>query len=100
VALQYGPLIYNIEKVDQDISKALAPASPLTTEFRKDLLGGVVSSRARSPMNSAAGDSELRAVQPRAGTATGRAAGAGCRASSGGARPRAPLRRRQPRSSG
>ena len=42
VALQYGPLIYNIEKVDQDIGKALAPTSPLTTEFRKDLLGGVV----------------------------------------------------------
>ncbi len=25
VALRYGPLVYNIEKVDQDIDKALAP---------------------------------------------------------------------------
>jgi DUF1680 family protein len=41
VALRYGPLVYNIEQVDQDITKALAPASKLTTEFRKDLLGGV-----------------------------------------------------------
>jgi uncharacterized protein len=42
VALRYGPLMYNIEKVDQDITKALAPDSPLTTEWRGDLLGGVM----------------------------------------------------------
>lgn len=42
VALAYGPLIYNIEKVDQDITKKLSPDSPLTTEWKKDLLGGVV----------------------------------------------------------
>jgi DUF1680 family protein len=42
VALRYGPLIYNIEKVDQDITKALSPDSPLTTEWRGDFLGGVV----------------------------------------------------------
>ena len=42
VALRYGPLIYNIERVDQDIAKALAPAAPLTTEWRADLLGGVM----------------------------------------------------------
>jgi DUF1680 family protein len=41
VALQYGPLIYNIEKADQDIAKAVAPDSPFTTEWRGDLLGGV-----------------------------------------------------------
>jgi DUF1680 family protein len=41
VALRYGPLIYNIEHVDQDITKTLAPDSPLTTEWRADLLGGV-----------------------------------------------------------
>jgi hypothetical protein len=41
VALRYGPLIYNIEKVDQDISKSLAPGSALTAEWRGDLLGGV-----------------------------------------------------------
>jgi DUF1680 family protein len=42
VALRYGPLVYNIEQVDQDISKALSPDSPLTTEWRADLLGGVM----------------------------------------------------------
>ncbi len=42
LALRYGPLIYNIERVDQDIAKAL-PADPkLTTEWRGDLLGGVI----------------------------------------------------------
>jgi len=42
VALQYGPLIYNIEKVDQDITQALAPSAPLTTEWKPELLGGVM----------------------------------------------------------
>jgi DUF1680 family protein len=42
VALRYGPLVYNIEQVDQDITKALAPNAPLTTEWRGDLLGGVL----------------------------------------------------------
>jgi len=42
VALQYGPLIYNIEKVDQDIAQALAPSAPLTTEWKPELLGGVM----------------------------------------------------------
>ena len=41
VALRIGPLVYNIEKVDQDITKAIEPASPLSMEFRQDLLGGV-----------------------------------------------------------
>ena len=43
VALKYGPLIYNLEQVDNpDIAKALHPDSPLTTEWRGDLLGGVM----------------------------------------------------------
>jgi hypothetical protein len=42
VALRYGPLIYNLEREDQDITKSLAPGSPLATEWRKDLLGGVL----------------------------------------------------------
>jgi hypothetical protein len=42
VALQYGPLIYNIEKVDQDIAQTLAPSAPLTTEWKPELLGGVM----------------------------------------------------------
>lgn len=41
VALRYGPLVYNIEKVDQDIDNVLAPDAPLTTQWRPDLLGGV-----------------------------------------------------------
>jgi DUF1680 family protein len=42
VALRYGPLMYNIEQVDQDITKVLEPSAPLTTEWRGDLLGGVM----------------------------------------------------------
>jgi hypothetical protein len=42
VALQYGPLIYNIEKVDQDIAQALAASAPLTMEWKPELLGGVM----------------------------------------------------------
>ncbi|HKO14628.1 MAG TPA: beta-L-arabinofuranosidase domain-containing protein, partial [Gemmatimonadaceae bacterium] len=43
VALRYGPLLYNIEQVDVgDIGKVLPPDAPLTTEWRPDLLGGVM----------------------------------------------------------
>jgi uncharacterized protein len=42
VALKYGPLMYNIEKVDQDISKVLNPDSTLTVEWKGALLGGVM----------------------------------------------------------
>jgi DUF1680 family protein len=43
VALRYGPLVYNIEKADVgDIAKVLPPDAPLTTEWRADLLGGVM----------------------------------------------------------
>ncbi|MFB3828326.1 MAG: glycoside hydrolase family 127 protein [Bryobacteraceae bacterium] len=45
VALRYGPLIYNIERVDQDITRPLAANSPLTAEWRGDLLGGVTAIR-------------------------------------------------------
>ena len=41
VALRYGPLVYNIERVDQDIDGVLAADAPLTTQWRGDLLGGV-----------------------------------------------------------
>ena len=42
VALRYGPLIYNVERADQpDIGLALG-AEPLTTEWRGDLLEGVL----------------------------------------------------------
>jgi hypothetical protein len=42
VALRYGPLIYNIESVDQDITQVLGLDMPLTPEWRGDLLGGVM----------------------------------------------------------
>jgi DUF1680 family protein len=41
VALRYGPLVYNVERVDQSrIDQPLSPG-PLTPEWRPDLLGGV-----------------------------------------------------------
>ena len=42
VALRYGPLIYDAESVDQDLDKVLPPESALKTEWRGDLLGGVM----------------------------------------------------------
>lgn len=42
VALKYGPLIYNVEKADnQNIERKIGDA-PLRTEWRSDLLGGVL----------------------------------------------------------
>ena len=41
VALRYGPLVYNFEKVDQDIDGVLPPTAALTSQWRGDLLGGV-----------------------------------------------------------
>jgi DUF1680 family protein len=43
VALRYGPLVYNIEAVDgNNMDSVLNPDSELTTEWRPDLLGGVI----------------------------------------------------------
>ncbi len=43
VALRYGPLVYNVESVDSNkLDGVLDPNSELTTEWRPDLLGGVV----------------------------------------------------------
>jgi DUF1680 family protein len=42
VALRYGPLVYNIESVDQKVDGVLAADAALTTEWKPDLLGGVV----------------------------------------------------------
>ncbi len=42
VALKYGPLVYNVEKADQpDIDKYIGQG-PLTTEWRADMLNGVM----------------------------------------------------------
>ena len=42
VALRYGPLVYNIESVDQDIAQVLSPDSALSTQWDANLLGGVM----------------------------------------------------------
>jgi DUF1680 family protein len=42
VALRYGPLIYNFESVDQSLDAILSPTAPLTTEWKPDLLDGVM----------------------------------------------------------
>ncbi len=42
VALRYGPLIYCVERVDQDLNNTLGPESALATEWRGDLLDGVM----------------------------------------------------------
>jgi DUF1680 family protein len=42
IALRYGPLIYTVEKVDQDITQVLRSTSTLTPQWRADLLGGVM----------------------------------------------------------
>ena len=40
--LRYGPLIYNVESVDQDINLVLASDAELTAVWKPDLLGGVM----------------------------------------------------------
>lgn len=62
VALQYGPLVYNIESVDlpggvtpDDV--ALSPSSPLGAEWDADHLGGVMTIRGKF-----AGGEPLRAI--------------------------------------
>ncbi len=45
VALKYGPLVYNIESVDQDVEKAVAPDAEFRVEWMPDLLGGVMAIR-------------------------------------------------------
>jgi DUF1680 family protein len=40
-ALRYGPLIYNVERADQQDINGVISSKPLTTEWRGDLLEGV-----------------------------------------------------------
>jgi DUF1680 family protein len=40
VALRYGPLIYSVERVDQELDHVLSPDANLAAEFKNDLLGG------------------------------------------------------------
>jgi len=41
VALRLGPLVYNLEQVDQDLAAVLPASAPLAAEWRADLLNGV-----------------------------------------------------------
>jgi DUF1680 family protein len=41
VALRYGPLVYSVESVDQDLDKALSRQSALSAKWQGDSLGGV-----------------------------------------------------------
>ena len=41
-ALRYGPLIYNVERTDQPNLNLAPDVKSLTTEWRGDLLGGVL----------------------------------------------------------
>lgn len=41
-ALRYGPLVYNVETVDQDLDAELSPKAPLRPVWDPDLLGGAV----------------------------------------------------------
>lgn len=45
VALRRGPLLYNLESVDQNLESVLAPDAPLTAEWKPELLGGVMAIR-------------------------------------------------------
>lgn len=42
VALRYGPLIYNVESVDQPLDGALPKGAELQTEWMPELLEGVM----------------------------------------------------------
>jgi len=82
VALKYGPLIYNIEKVDQDITKPISKTAPLTAEWRPDLLGGVMVIKGKF-----ADGSDLLAVPNYARTNRDGAATASPQVTRGGPRP-------------
>ena len=42
VALRRGPIVYNLESVDQDVEGVLPASAPLTAEWQPTLLGGVM----------------------------------------------------------
>ncbi|MBN1818864.1 MAG: glycoside hydrolase family 127 protein [Sedimentisphaerales bacterium] len=47
VALRYGPLIYSVEAVDQNLDRSLSPHTRLTAEWNPDLLQGVITIKGR-----------------------------------------------------
>jgi DUF1680 family protein len=42
VAIKYGPLVYNIDSVDQNVNGVLPGEAPLKVEWDGNLLGGVM----------------------------------------------------------
>jgi DUF1680 family protein len=76
VAIRCGPLVYCIERVDQDITQVLNPQSGLTSEWRPDLLAGVMVIKAAYADGSA-----MTAIPyySRANRGSGGNAGAGAR---------------------
>lgn len=42
IALRYGPLIYNVEKIDQSDIEHNIGDSPLVSEWRDDMFGGII----------------------------------------------------------
>jgi uncharacterized protein len=78
VALRYGPLVYNLEQADQDATKALSPAAPLTTEWKPDLLGGVVVIKGQftdgSPMTAIPNFARMNRASAQPSAATGQRA--------------------------
>jgi DUF1680 family protein len=70
VALRYGPMIYNVEAVDQDITKTIGTA-PFSVEWRPELLRGVMAIKGKwadgSPLIAVPNYARLnRAVTPTA----------------------------------
>jgi hypothetical protein len=53
VALRYGPLVYNIEDLEQNLNGVLPPAAELTAQWMPNLLGGVVAIRGKFADGSA-----------------------------------------------
>lgn len=47
VAFRYGPLIYNVEKIDQSDIDLPISNEPLSTEWRNDMFGGIMTIKGR-----------------------------------------------------
>lgn len=79
VALRYGPLVYNIERADQNIDQPLARDAVLSPEWRADLLGGVMTLKGNfadgSPLLAIPNYARNNRLDPT--TAASRQAGAG-----------------------
>jgi len=68
VALRYGPLVYNVETADQHSIEQPLGDAPLTTEWRPDLLGGVMTINGKwkdgTPMVAVPNFTRMNRVEP------------------------------------